>query len=241
MYSISSISPRLPTPITGRTDYNLLCGVPGVDGISYLDCRSQVYIAGRDPRGPNLLNRPWGLLGRKAETKKRTDIQDIPLYSISRLLTPHLSWCQSQNPTRRRITFESRPESSVSVCPHSNDSPSAHRTSELPVRNVSLAPTSLSVPRLGLTSTRSTATRLPVSCTLSQIKSPSRSVNPPLTGVPVLGAHIGSSASTSNDRWIGVSLPICANAISTTRPMPYLKREEVSYACLPTEGLLRAH
>lgn len=76
-------------------------------------------------------------------------------------------------------------------------SPNALRTNEQPARIVSVAPI---VSKLGLTSTRSIATRLPVSWTHSQMKSPSRRVRPPRTGVPVLGAHCGSSASTSNDR-----------------------------------------
>lgn len=84
-------------------------------------------------------------------------------------------------------------------------SPNALRTNEHPARMVSAAPT---VSRLGFTSTRSMATRLPVSWTHSQMKSPSRRVRPPRTGVPVLGAHWGSSASTSNERWMGVSLPM---------------------------------
>jgi hypothetical protein len=52
------------------------------------------------------------------------------------------------------------------------------------------------------------ATKEPVSCTHSAMKSPSLSVRPPLTGVPVLGAQRGSRASTSNDRCIGVSFPM---------------------------------
>lgn len=96
-------------------------------------------------------------------------------------------------------------------------SPNALRTNEHPARMVSAAPTDS---RLGLTSTKSMATKLPVSCTHSQMKSPSRSVRPPRTGVPVLGAHCGSSASTSNDRWMGVSWPMWARAFSTTRPIP---------------------
>lgn len=76
-------------------------------------------------------------------------------------------------------------------------SPSAHLTIEQPALTVSSAPCSS---KLGLTSTRSMAIRLPVSWTHSAMKSPSRRVRPPRTGVPVLGAHIGSSASTSKDR-----------------------------------------
>jgi len=107
---------------------------------------------------------------------------------------------------------------------HSKLSPSAHLTSEQPALTVSLTAYGLPCSLIcGLTSTcmqihqhrshcfseresrnekhtRSIATSAPDSCTHSQIKSPSRSVNPPLTGVPVLGAHIGSRASTSKLR-----------------------------------------
>lgn len=105
----------------------------------------------------------------------------------------------------------------------SRDSPKPHLTSEQPLLTVCWAPIS-STPgsSVGLTSTRSMATKHPVSWTHSAIKSPSRSVNPPRTGVPVLGAHIGSSASTSKERWMGVSFPMCARAISMTLPIPWL-------------------
>ena len=64
--------------------------------------------------------------------------------------------------------------------------------------------------------------RLPVSATHSAMKSPSRKVRPPRTGVPVLGAQVGSSASTSKERWMGVSPPIQPRAMSMTLPMPCL-------------------
>ncbi|KAF2455394.1 hypothetical protein BDY21DRAFT_75160 [Lineolata rhizophorae] len=99
-------------------------------------------------------------------------------------------------------------------------SPNAHLTMEQPARTVSAAPWAS---RLGLTSTRSSATRLPVAATHSAMKSPSRSVRPPRTGVPVLGAHMGSRASTSKERWMGTSGPTQASAMSMTLPMPCLR------------------
>lgn len=123
---------------------------------------------------------------------------------------------------------------SVSIYPAAADyskvSPSAHLTMLQPARTVSLAPCSS---RLGFTSTRSSATSEPVSATHSAMKSPSRRVNPPRTGVPVLGAHMGSSASTSNDRWIGVSLPIQPSAMSMTLPMPCLSMSCMENALIP--------
>lgn len=105
---------------------------------------------------------------------------------------------QNSNPANTKASLSGWTESPV--WSYNNDSPRAHLTNEQPALTVSCAPRSFSGAKLGLTSTRSMATKLPVSCTLSQIKSPSRSVNPPRTGVPVLGAHIGSSASTSKER-----------------------------------------
>ena len=111
--------------------------------------------------------------------------------------------------------------SRISIHHHHNSvSPNAHLTNEHPARIVSAAPPASSD---GFTSTKSIATRLPVSCTHSAMKSPSRRVRPPRTGVPVLGAHCGSRASTSKERWMGVSEPMCARASSITRPMPYLE------------------
>lgn len=76
---------------------------------------------------------------------------------------------------------------------HSRVSPSAHRIKLMPALTVSATLPSTS----GLTSTKSTPTHCPVSATASQMKFPSLNVNPPLTGIPVLGAHMGSNASTS--------------------------------------------
>jgi hypothetical protein len=81
------------------------------------------------------------------------------------------------------------------------DSPNAHLTKEQPDLTVCCAPISSSPgSNVGLTSTKSIATKHPVSWTHSAMKSPSLNVRPPRTGVPVLGAHIGSSASTSKER-----------------------------------------
>lgn len=66
---------------------------------------------------------------------------------------------------------------------HSRVSPNAHLTMEQPALMVSCAP---ATSKLGFTSTKSSATKLPVSCTHSAMKSPSRSVRPPRTGVPLV-------------------------------------------------------
>lgn len=95
---------------------------------------------------------------------------NVPLLALFLVPPPNLTTSQVTHITTSQV-------------PHHNSvSPNAHLTMEHPALIVSFAP---SISKLGFTSTRSNATRLPVSWTHSAMKSPSRRVRPPRTGVPL--------------------------------------------------------